>query len=179
MVPGGQIDTERTFHPLGLAVLTITDSRDQTNDSAGDLLVQRLTAAGHQLRARALVRHDRALIEGHVQQWIADSAVDVVITNGSTGLSSRDVAPEAVRPLLQREFEGFVVLWHLLSYQTVGVSTLQSRACAGVAGGTVIYVIPGSPGACSDGWDKIISLQIDSRHRPCSVIELIARFQKN
>jgi molybdenum cofactor biosynthesis protein B len=179
MVPGGKIDTDRTFHALGIAVLTITDSRNETNDTAGDLLVERLTAAGHQLRARALVRHDRALIERHVQQWIADSAVDVIITNGGTGLSARDVAPEAVRPLLEREFDGFTVLWHLISYQTVGVSTMQSRACAGVAGGTVIYVIPGSPGACSDGWEKIISLQIDSRHRPCSVIELIPRFHKN
>jgi len=178
-MPGGRIDTERVFHPLGIAVLTISDSRNETNDSAGDLLVQRLNAAGHQLRARALVRHERSSIEQHVREWIADAAVDVIITNGGTGLSTRDIAPEAVRPLLEREFEGFAVLWHLISYETVGVSTLQSRACAGVAGGTVIYVIPGSPGACGDGWDKLISLQIDSRHRPCSVIELLSRFRQS
>ena len=177
-MPGGRIDTERSFTPLGIAVLTVSDSRNESNDAAGDLLVQRLTAAGHELRARALLRHDRALIEQQVRAWIADAAIDVIITNGGTGLSTRDIAPEAVRPLLEREFEGFTVLWHLISYETVGVSTMQSRACAGVAGGTVIYVIPGSPGACSDGWDKIISLQIDSRHRPCSVIELLGRFEK-
>jgi molybdenum cofactor biosynthesis protein B len=176
---GGRIDTERAFHPLGLAILTISDTRDETNDTAGDLLAQRLTSAGHQLRARALVRHERSLIEGHVRTWISDPAIDVIITNGGTGLSPRDIAPEAIRPMLEREFEGFTVLWHLISYETVGVSTMQSRACAGVGGGTVIYVIPGSPGACGDGWDKLISLQIDSRHRPCSVIELIPRFQKH
>lgn len=178
-MPGGRIDTERTFHPLGIAVLTISDSRSETSDSAGDLLVHRLTAAGHHLAARALVRHDQNLIERHVRGWIADRQVDVIITNGGTGLSARDIAPEAVRPLLEREFEGFTVLWHLISYDTVGVSTLQSRACAGVAQGTAIYVIPGSPGACGDGWDKLIGLQLDSRHRPCSVIELLARFQRS
>jgi molybdenum cofactor biosynthesis protein B len=178
-MPGGRIDTDRSFQPLGIAVLTVSDSRDESNDTAGDLLVQRLNAAGHQLRARALVRHERALIEQRLREWIADPNIDVIISNGGTGLSARDIAPEAVRPLLEREFEGFTVLWHLISYETVGVSTMQSRACAGVSGGTVIYVIPGSPGACSDGWDKLISLQIDSRHRPCSVIELIPRFQKH
>ena len=178
-MPGGRIDTARAFEPLGIAVLTISDSRDESNDSAGDLLVQRLTAAGHQLRQRALLRHDRTSIETRVREWIADPAIDIVITNGGTGLSARDIAPEAIRPLFEREFEGFTVLWHLISYDTVGVSTMQSRACAGVAGGTIIYVIPGSPGACNDGWDKLISLQIDSRHRPCSVIELIPRFQKH
>jgi molybdopterin adenylyltransferase len=177
-VPGGRIDTERAFQPLGIAVLTISDSRDESNDSAGDLLVERLSTAGHQLRRRALLRHDRTSIETQIREWIADPAIDIIISNGGTGLSARDIAPEAIRPLLEREFEGFTVLWHLISYATVGVSTMQSRACAGIAGGTVIYVIPGSPGACSDGWDKLISLQIDGRHRPCSVIELIPRFQK-
>ena len=178
-MPGGRIDTERSFQSLGIAVLTVSDSRNESNDAAGDLLVQRLNAAGHLLRARALVRHDRSLIEQRVREWIADPAIDVIITTGGTGLSARDIAPEAVRPLLEREFEGFTVLWHLISYDSVGVSTMQSRACAGVAGGTIIYVIPGSPGACGDGWDRLISLQIDSRHRPCSVIELIPRFQKH
>jgi molybdenum cofactor biosynthesis protein B len=178
-MPGGRIDSERVFHPLGIAVLTISDSRDESNDTAGDLLVQRLAAAGHQLRQRALLRHDRTSIATQVREWIADPSIDIVITNGGTGLSARDIAPEAIRPLLEREFEGFTVLWHLISYDTVGVSTMQSRACAGVAGGTVIYVIPGSPGACGDGWDKLISRQIDSRHRPCSVLELIPRFQKS
>jgi molybdenum cofactor biosynthesis protein B len=160
---------------LGIAVLTISDSRDAGNDTSGDLLAQRIGAAGHHLRARGVMRDDMAGIQRQVKAWIEEPGVDVVITNGGTGLSARDVAPEAVRALFDREFEGFAVLWHLISYETVGVSTLQSRACAGIAGNTVIYVLPGSNGACRDGWDKLISLQIDSRHRPCSVVELLGR----
>ncbi len=174
-MPGGRIDTERAFAALGLAVLTISDSRDAGNDTSGDLLAERIGAAGHHLRARAVMRDDMAGIQRQVKAWIEDPGVDVVITNGGTGLSPRDVAPEALRGLFDREFEGFLVLWHLISYETVGVSTLQSRACAGIAGNTVIYVLPGSTGACRDGWDKLISLQIDSRHRPCSIVELLGR----
>jgi molybdenum cofactor biosynthesis protein B len=121
------------------------------------------------------MRDDMAGIQRQVKAWIEEPGVDVVITNGGTGLSPRDVTPEALRGLFDREFEGFPVLWHLISYETVGVSTLQSRACAGIAGNTVIYVLPGSTGACRDGWDKLISLQIDSRHRPCSIVELLGR----
>ena len=177
-MPGGRIDTEREFTALGIAVMTISDSRDAANDTSGDLLAQRIGAAGHRLRARAILRDDKAAIQRQVKAWIEDPAVEVVITNGGTGLTSRDVAPEALRELFDREFEGFAVLWHLISYETVGVSTLQSRACAGIAGNTVIYVLPGSNGACRDGWDKLISLQLDSRHRPCSILEAIPRFQK-
>jgi molybdenum cofactor biosynthesis protein B len=177
-MPGGRIDTERTFTALGVAVLTVSDSRDASNDTSGDLLAERIRAAGHHLRARALVRHDMAGIQRQARAWIEDSGVDVIITNGGTGLTDRDVAPEALRGLFDREFEGFTVLWHLVSYETVGVSTMQSRACAGLAGNTVIYVLPGSNGACRDGWDKLISLQLDSRHRPCSILEAIPRFQK-
>jgi molybdenum cofactor biosynthesis protein B len=172
-MPGGRIDTERAFIALGIAILTISDTRDAGNDTSGDLLAERIGAAGHHLRARAVVRDAMAGIQRQVKAWIEEPGVDVVITNGGTGLSARDVAPEAVRALFDREFEGFPVLWHLISYETVGVSTLQSRACAGIAGNTVIYVLPGSNGACKDGWDKLISLQIDSRHRPCSVVELL------
>jgi molybdenum cofactor biosynthesis protein B len=177
-MPGGRIDTERTFTALGLAVLTISDSRDAGNDTSGDLLAERITAAGHHLRARALVRDDKAGIQRQARAWIEDPGVDVIITNGGTGLTAREVAPEALRELFDRELEGFTVLWHLISYETVGVSTMQSRACAGLAGNTVIYVLPGSNGACRDGWDKLISLQLDSRHRPCSILEAIPRFQK-
>ena len=177
-MPGGRIDTERTFTALGLAVLTISDSRDAGNDTSGDLLAERINAAGHQLRARALVRNDKAGIQRQVRAWIENPDVDVIITNGGTGLNAREVAPEAMRELFDRELEGFTVLWHLVSYETVGVSTMQSRACAGLAGNTVIYVLPGSNGACRDGWDKLISLQLDSRHRPCSILEAIPRFQK-
>jgi molybdopterin adenylyltransferase len=177
-MPGGRIDTDRTFTALGVAVLTISDSRDAGNDTSGDLLAERIEAAGHRLRARALVRHDMADIQRQARAWVEDPGVDVIVTNGGTGLTARDVAPEALRELFDREFEGFTVLWHLISYETVGVSTMQSRACAGIAGNTVIYVLPGSNGACRDGWDKLISLQLDSRHRPCSILEAIPRFQK-
>jgi molybdenum cofactor biosynthesis protein B len=177
-MPGGRIDIERTFTALGIAVLTISDSRDAGNDTSGDLLAERIGAAGHHLRARALVRQDKAGIQRQARAWIEDPAVDVIITNGGTGLTALEVAPEALRELFDRELEGFTVLWHLVSYETVGVSTMQSRACAGLAGNTVIYVLPGSNGACRDGWDKLIGLQLDSRHRPCSILEAIPRFQK-
>jgi molybdenum cofactor biosynthesis protein B len=178
-MPGGRIDTDRAFTALGVAVLTISDSRDASNDTSGDLLAERISAAGHHLRARALVRDDKAGIQRQARIWIEDPAVDVIITTGGTGLTGRDVTPEALRELFDKELEGFTVLWHLISYDTVGVSTMQSRACAGIAGNTVIYVLPGSNGACRDGWDKLISLQLDSRHRPCSIVEVMPRFQES
>ncbi|HWX27288.1 MAG TPA: molybdenum cofactor biosynthesis protein B [Steroidobacteraceae bacterium] len=178
-MPGGRIDTDRAFTALGVAVLTISDSRDASNDTSGDLLAERIGAAGHHLRARALVRDDKAGIQRQARIWIEDPAVDVIITTGGTGLTGRDVTPEALRELFDKELEGFTVLWHLISYDTVGVSTMQSRACAGIAGNTVIYVLPGSNGACRDGWDKLISLQLDSRHRPCSIVEVMPRFQES
>jgi molybdopterin adenylyltransferase len=178
-MPGGRIDADRAFKPLGLAVLTISDSRDASNDTSGDLLAERIRAAGHELKARALVRDDKARIREQAKKWIEDPGIDVVITTGGTGLTGRDVTPEALRELFDKELEGFAVLWHLISYETVGVSTMQSRACAGIAGNTVIYVLPGSNGACRDGWDKLISLQLDSRHRPCSIVEVMPRFQES
>jgi molybdopterin adenylyltransferase len=178
-MPGGRIDQERAFTALSIAVLTVSDSRDASNDTSGDLLAERIAGAGHQLHARALVGHDKAGIQRQVRTWIEDPAIDVIITNGGTGLLPRDVSPEAIRELFDRELEGFAILWHLISYETVGVSTMQSRACAGIAGGTALYVLPGSNGACRDGWDRLINLHLDSRHRPCSVVELLPRFQKN
>ena len=174
---GGRIDADRKFIALGIAVLTISDSRDATNDTSGDLLAQRVDAAGHHLRARALVdSHDAAAIQRQAKtRWIEDGSItdDAIITTGGTGLTPRDVAPEALRPLFDKELEGFNALWHVISYETVGVSTLQSRACAGIAGRTVIYVLPGSNGACRDGWDKLIGLQLDGRYRPCSIVEVL------
>jgi molybdopterin adenylyltransferase len=178
MMPGGRIDPARAFTPLAIAVLTVSDSRDAANDTSGDLLAERIAAAGHQLKARALVRDDKRLIQQQLRGWIDSGGVDVVITTGGTGLTGRDVTPEAVRELFDKELEGFNVLWHLVSYETVGVSTLQSRACAGLSGGTVIYALPGSNGACRDGWDRLIQPQLDSRHRPCSIVEVMPRFQE-
>jgi len=177
-VAGGRIDPARPFTPLGIAVLTISDSRDAATDTSGDLLAERVVAAGHRLAARALVRDSKLHIQQQVRSWIDDRDVDVVISTGGTGLTGRDVTPEALRELFDKELEGFAVLWHLASYETVGVSTMQSRACAGVAGGTVIYALPGSNGACRDGWDRLICPQLDSRHRPCSIVEVIPRFQE-
>jgi molybdopterin adenylyltransferase len=179
MMPGGRIDPARAFTPLAIAVLTISDSRDASSDTSGDLLAERIVAAGHALAARALVRDDKSLIQEQLRRWIDDRGVDVVITTGGTGLSGRDVTPEAVRELFDKELEGFNVLWHLISYETVGVSTLQSRACAGLARGTVIYALPGSNGACRDGWDRLIQPQLDSRHRPCSIVEVMPRFEEH
>jgi molybdopterin adenylyltransferase len=172
-MPGGKIDPERPFTPLGIAVLTISDSRNRTTDTSGDLLAERVASAGHELRARALVGGDKTAIQRQARLWIDDPAVDVIVATGGTGLTRSDVAPEAFRELFDRELEGFTVLWHLVSYETVGVSTMQSRACAGIAGSTVIYVLPGSNGACRDGWDRLISRQLDSRHRPCSIVEVM------
>jgi molybdenum cofactor biosynthesis protein B len=174
---GGTIDLARSFTPLRIAVLTISDSRDERSDTSGDLLAERIDAAGHELGGRALVRADKAAIQALLRRWIEAPGVDVIITTGGTGLTPSDVAPEAVRELFDRELEGFTVLWHLVSYEAVGVSTMQSRACAGLAGGTVIYVLPGSNGACRDGWDTLISRQLDSRHRPCSIVETLGRFR--
>ena len=172
-MPGGRIDPDREFTSLGIAVLTISDSRDRTSDTSGDLLAERVVSAGHQLRARALVGGDKPAIQRQARLWIDDPAVDVIVSTGGTGLTPSDVAPEAFRELFDREIEGFAVLWHLVSYETVGVSTMQSRACAGIAGSTVIYALPGSNGACRDGWDQLISRQIDSRHRPCAIVEVM------
>jgi molybdenum cofactor biosynthesis protein B len=176
---GGRIDPERTPMPVNFAVMTISDSHDSSTDSSGDLLAQRIAAAGHAVKARAIVALDTGRIQAQARAWIDDPGIDVIVSNGGTGLKPHEVAPEAFRPLFERELEGFIVLWHLISYETVGVSTMQSRACAGIAGNTVIYVLPGSNGACRDGWDRLISLQIDSRHRPCCILEALPRFQKH
>ncbi len=172
-MPGGRIDPDREFTALGIAVLTISDSRDRATDTSGDLLAERVASAGHELRARALVSGDKQAIQRQARLWIDDPAVDVIVSTGGTGLTPSDVAPEAFRELFDRELEGFTVLWHLVSYETVGVSTMQSRACAGIAGSTVIYALPGSNGACRDGWDVLISRQLDSRHRPCAIVEVM------
>jgi molybdenum cofactor biosynthesis protein B len=169
------IDESLSFRPVRVAVLTVSDSRSLAEDTSGDILAQRIVAAGHELGDRRLVRDDIAEIRAVLGEWIDDGEMDAVVTTGGTGLTGRDVTPEAVRPLFDKEIEGFSVIFHMVSFETVGLSTLQSRACAGVAKGTFIFCLPGSNGAVKDGWDKVISMQLDSRHRPCNLVELMPR----
>lgn len=171
------IDESLDFHPLRIAVLTVSDSRTEETDSSGALLAERLTASGHALAARRIVTDDVDAISACVAEWAADESVDIVLTTGGTGFMPRDVTPEAVRPLLTREMEGFAVLFHQASLGTVGVATLQSRAFGGQIGDTFVFCLPGSTGACRDGWDLILSLELDSRYRPCSIAGLIPRLQ--
>jgi molybdenum cofactor biosynthesis protein B, proteobacterial len=173
-----RLDETKPFLPVRIAVLTVSDTRDASNDTSGDTLAQRITDAGHVLAARALVRDDKAAIACQVLTWIADPEIDVVISTGGTGLTGRDVTVEALRPLFDKEIEGFSVLFHQISSTTVGTSTMQSRATAGVAGGTYIFALPGSTGAVKDGWDGILRWQLDSRHRPCNLVEIMPRLSE-
>lgn len=170
-----RIDESLPFKPVHIAVLSISDTRDAETDTSGALLADLATRDGHHVSARALVRDDVSPIRARVQSWLADSNVDVIVTTGGTGLTGRDVTPEALRPLFDKEIEGFAIVWHMLSYQSVGLSTLQSRACAGVAHGKFVFALPGSNGACRDGWEKIIRWQLDSRHQPCNLVEIMPR----
>tara|TARA_R110002096_G_scaffold181511_9_gene359214 strand:+ start:2322 stop:2846 length:525 start_codon:yes stop_codon:yes gene_type:complete len=169
------IDKNRELIPLAISVLTISDSRTEDDDKSGKLLVSRLEKAGHHLHDKKIVRDDIYQIRATVSHWIADEKPQVVITTGGTGVTGRDGTPEAVKPLLDKEIEGFGEMFRVLSFENIGTSTLQSRATAGVANGTYIFCLPGSSGACADGWDKLISQQLDYRHRPCNLVELIPR----
>lgn len=171
------IDETRTFYPLRIAVLTVSDTRDEATDKSGALLVERLTGAGHELAAKTIVADDIDAIRSTVAEWADDEAIDVIITTGGTGFAPRDVTPEALKPLFQREMDGFSVLFHQASYDTVGLSTLQSRACAGQVGDTFVFCLPGSTGACRDGWDSVLSLELDSRYRPCSLAGQVPRLR--
>lgn len=166
------------FKPVRVAILTVSDTRTADNDTSGDVLAQRVKSAGHELADRAIVRDDKEAIQDRVSKWIDDATVDVVISTGGTGLTGRDVTPDAVKPLFEKEIEGFSVIFHQVSFQSVGLSTLQSRATAGLAQGTFIFCLPGSNGAVKDGWDKVISFQLDSRHRPCNLVELMPRLME-
>ncbi len=165
----------REFRPLRLAILTISDTRTLENDTSGDTLVQRLTQAGHRLAERALLTDDIYRIRALVSRWIAEPEVEVIITTGGTGLTGRDGTPEAVRPLLDKHIDGFGELFRMLSYQEIGSSTMESRALAGVANGTIIFCVPGSTGACLTAWDRIIVEQLDARHSPCNLVQLLPR----
>ena len=175
-MPG--IDDSLAFHPLNIAVLTISDTRTPETDTSGGLLAERLTAAGHRLAGRALVPDEVEAIRAQVQAWVDDPAVDVVLTTGGTGFSPRDVTPEAVRPLFRREMDGFSVVFHQVSLGTVGLSTLQSRAFAGQAGDSFVFCLPGSTGACRDAWDLVLGQELDSRYRPCSLAGQLPRLRE-
>lgn len=171
------IDEARIFYPLNIAVLTVSDTRTQETDTSGQILADRLLAAGHHCIDRALVPDDVKAIQAQVQKWVADEGIDVILTTGGTGFAPRDVTPEALRPLIRREMDGFSALFHHVSRGTIGVSTLQSRAFAGQAEDTFIFALPGSNGACKDGWDNILLLELDSRYRPCSLAGQIPRLR--
>jgi molybdopterin adenylyltransferase len=175
-VPG--LDETLTFHPLRIAVLTVSDTRTADTDTSGALLVERLTGAGHALAGRVIVTDEEEAIREQVQAWVDDPEVDIILTTGGTGFAPRDVTPEAVRPLFRREMEGFAVAFHLASLETIGVSTLQSRACAGQIGDTFVFCLPGSTGACRDGWDRVLKLELDSRYRPCSLAGMVPRLSE-
>ena len=178
LTPGGRIDETRPFKPVRVAVLTVSDTRDERSDTSGDVLAERITGAGHSLAGRAIVRDVVADIRAQVRAWCASGTVDAVITTGGTGLTGRDVTVEAIEPLFDKKIDGFSVVFHLVSYQTVGLSTLQSRAIAGIIGGVFTFCLPGSNGAVKDGWDKVIAAQLDSRHGPCNMVELMPRLME-
>lgn len=173
------IDESLGFIPLSIAVLTVSDTRSMAQDKSGDTLVARLEAAGHRLGARAIVQDEIEEIRAIVRGWIDDPAIDAIVTTGGTGFTGRDVTPEAIEPLFEKRMDGFSAVFHRISYDKIGTSTIQSRATAGVAGATYIFVLPGSPGACKDAWDGILQSQLDYRHRPCNFVEIMPRLDEH
>lgn len=171
------INQSLVFYPLGMAVLTISDTRNEETDTSGALLAERLTGAGHQLLDRATVRDDVDAIQAVLQRWIAHPEIEIILTTGGTGFSPRDNTPEAVKPLLRREMDGFAIAFQQKSLQTVGVAAMQSRAFAGQAGDCFIFCVPGSTGACRDAWDGLLELEFDSRHKPCSIAGALPRLR--
>jgi molybdopterin adenylyltransferase len=169
------IDEKVAFVPVNIAVMTVSDTRTEANDKSGDTLAQRITEAGHRLVARAIVKDDQDSIRAQLRAWIDNPGIDVVISTGGTGVTGRDVTPEAFQSMYEKEISGFGELFRMLSYQKIGTSTIQSRCTAGVAGGTYLFALPGSPGACRDGWDDILRWQLDIRHKPCNFVELFPR----
>ena len=178
LTPGGRINEALTITPVRVAVLTISDTRDEESDTSGHVLAERVTGAGHVLAAKGIVKDDVAAIRAQVKAWTMSGEVDAIVTTGGTGITGRDVTPEAIEPILDKRIEGFSVIFHLVSYQSVGLSTLQSRALAGIIDGVFIFCLPGSNGAVRDGWDKVIAAQLDSRHGPCNMVELMPRLME-
>ena len=174
-----RIDESRSFLPVNIAVLTVSDTRAAANDTSGDTLAARIEQAGHRIAARNILRDDADVITRQLRDWIADPLIDVVISTGGTGVTGRDVTPEAFDRVLEKRIEGFGELFRMLSFQKIGTSTMQSRAIGGVAGGTYLFALPGSTGAVKDGWDDILMWQLDNRHRPCNLVELMPRLQEH
>lgn len=174
LTPGGRINESVPIKAVKVAVLTISDTRDEESDTSGHLLAERAKGAGHELTDKAIVRDDVEAIRRQVLAWV-ETGVETIVTTGGTGITGRDVTPEAIRPLFDKELDGFSVVFHLVSYQSVGLSTLQSRALAGIVKGCFVFCLPGSNGAVKDGWDKVIAPQLDSRHGPCNMVELMPR----
>ncbi|MGF1658979.1 MAG: molybdenum cofactor biosynthesis protein B [Rubrimonas sp.] len=174
-----RIDADRPFHPVRIAVLTVSDTRGLDHDRSGDTLVARIAEAGHLLADRAIVRDEVSEIVAKLRGWVADPDIDAVISTGGTGLTGRDVTVEAHRQVYEKEIEAFGTLFTMVSFQKIGTSAIQSRACAGVAGGTYLFALPGSPGACKDAWDEILKPQFDARHRPCNFVEIMPRLDEH
>lgn len=174
-----KIDDSRPFLAVRIALLTMSDTRTLAEDKSGNVLAEMIGEAGHTVADRAIVKDDVEAIRAHVQGWIADPQIDVVITTGGTGFTGRDVTPEAVKPLFEKEIDGFSTIFHMLSYQKIETSTIQSRACGGVAHRTYIFCLPGSPGACKDAWHGILKFQLDNRHRPCNFVEIMPRLEEH
>jgi molybdenum cofactor biosynthesis protein B len=175
---GGRIDEKQPIKPVRIAVLTVSDTRDDETDTSGHVLAERIKAAGHELADKAIVKDSVVEIREKIEAWAASGFVEAIITTGGTGITGRDVTPEAVEPLFDKKLDGFSVVFHLVSYQSVGLSTLQSRATAGIVKGVFVFCLPGSNGAVKDGWDKVISAQLDSRHSPCNMVELMPRLME-
>jgi molybdenum cofactor biosynthesis protein B len=174
-----RIDESRPFRPVRIALLTVSDTRGAADDRSGDLLAARVAEAGHILADRARERDERAALAALLRRWIADPEVDVVVSTGGTGLTGRDVTVEAHRDVYEKEIDAFATIFALVSFQKIGTSAVQSRACAGVAGGTYLFALPGSPSACRDGWDEILRPQLDLRHRPCNFVEIMPRLDEH
>jgi molybdenum cofactor biosynthesis protein B len=174
-----RIDEARPFHPVRIAVLAVSDTRTLAEDKSGDVLVERLTAVGHILAARHILRDDRAAIADQLRAWVADPVIDVILTTGGTGLTGRDVTVEAHRDVYEKEIEAFATVFTIVSMQKIGTSAVQSRATGGVAGGTYLFALPGSSGACRDAWDEILRYQLDARHLPCNFVEIMPRLDEH
>ncbi|MBF9048334.1 molybdenum cofactor biosynthesis protein B [Rhodobacterales bacterium LSUCC0031] len=174
-----RIDETLPFHPVRIAVLAVSDTRTLAEDKSGDTLVARLTAAGHILAARHILRDERAAIADQLRAWVADPGIDVILTTGGTGLTGRDVTIEAHRDVYEKEIDAFGTVFTMISMQKIGTSAVQSRATGGVAGGTYLFALPGSSGACRDAWDEILAFQLDYRHRPCNFVEIMPRLDEH